>query len=167
MHTRAAAVGTSAEAITSLAKALEPSSAAASRRRAEAADPTGTDGVGDPGDQGGLRTDDDQVGVEPDGEVGHGVAVERVDRVQLVAKAADPRVARRHVHLGDGRVAGEGQGEGVLAATGADDEGLHSPDPIGADAGDRPGTVGRTQAAPRRSGRRSTGRPSLGKGRPW
>ena len=73
------AVGTPAAAITSLAKALEPSSCAASLRGAEAGDARLAHGVGDPGDQRRLRADDDQVGAQLDGQRGDAVAVEQVD----------------------------------------------------------------------------------------
>ena len=50
--------------------------------------------------------------------------VQRVDVVQRRDRG-DARVARGRVHLGDAGVPGQGAGQGVLAAAGADDEGLH------------------------------------------
>ena len=62
VQTWAAAVGTPAAAITSLANALEPSSCGGLPGRAEAGDARGADGVGDPRDQRRLGPDDDEVG---------------------------------------------------------------------------------------------------------
>ena len=121
VHTRASAVGTPAAAITSLAKALEPSSRAAAARRAEAGDARGADGVGDPGDQRRLGTDHDQVGADPRGQVGDRRAVHRVDGVQG-GDGGDARVARGGVHLGDVGVAGERERQRVLAAAAPDDQ---------------------------------------------
>ncbi len=57
------------------------------------------------------------------GQRGHRGPVHRVDVVQG-RDLADARVARRGVHLGVG-IEGQGAGQRVLAAAGADDEGLH------------------------------------------
>ena len=92
--------------------------------RAEAADPAVAHGVGDARDQRRLGTDDDEVGAERLGQVGDGGTVQRVDVVQR-GERRDARVAGRGVHLGDRRIAGEGERERVLAAAGADDEDLH------------------------------------------
>ncbi len=125
VQTCAIAVGTPAAAITSLANALDPSSSAAARDGPEAADPAVADGVGDPRDEGRLGPDDDEVGADLLREGGHGITVELVDRVQR-GEGRDPRVAGRCVDLLDGRVAREREREGVLAASGADDEDLHA-----------------------------------------
>ena len=124
VQTRAAAVGTPAAAITSLANALEPSSRAASRDGPKQAIPRARHGVGDPGDQRRLGADHDQVDAEPRGQVGDGGAGHRVDLVQG-GDRRDAGVARGRVHLRDRGVEGERAGERVLAAAGADHEGLH------------------------------------------
>ena len=59
----------------------------------------------------------------------------------------DAGVARGGVHLGDLRVAGQGEGQGVLAAAGADDEGLHGSQPSA-----RSGTCARRDGAPSTGG---------------
>ena len=94
-------------------------------RGAEAADAAVADGVGDPGDEGSLGPDDDEVGADLLGQGGHRVAVELVDLVQG-GDGRDAGVAGCGVDLLDGRVAGEGQRERVLTAAGADDEDLHA-----------------------------------------
>ena len=124
-------MGTSAAAITSLAKALLPSSCAACSRGAEAGDAPRADGVGDTCDQRCLGPDDDEVGPELDREAGYRVTVERVDLVED-RQAADAGIARCGVRLGDVGVTGQGQDEGVLAGAGADDENLHAAEPKGA-----------------------------------
>ena len=125
-HTRAAAVGTPAAAITSLAKALLPSSCAACPGRAEAGDPGVADGVGHAGHQRGLRAHHHQVDPELGGQGGDRLRVVGSHRV-VGAHLRGPRVARGGVHLDHRRVPGEGQGERVLAAAGADDEDAEAP----------------------------------------
>ncbi len=124
MHERASAVGTPAAAITSLAKAFDPSSRAAAADGPEHRDPPLADDVGHPRHQRCLGPDHDQVDAERGGQVGDRLTVHRVDVVQR-RDAGHPGVAGGDVHLGDRRVAGQGEGQGVLAATGSDDEGLH------------------------------------------
>ena len=53
-------------------------------------------------------------------------AVDRVDGVQR-GDRRDARVARGGMHLGDAGVAGQGEGERVLAAAAPDDQDLHQP----------------------------------------
>ena len=103
-------------------RALEPGGLA---RRPEAGDARGGDGVGDAGDERRLGADDHQVGAEIDGQRGHGLAGHRVDVVQG-RDGRDAGVARGGVHLVDIRVAGQGEGQGVLAPAGTDDERLHA-----------------------------------------
>jgi hypothetical protein len=106
--------------MTSLAKALEPSSCGGLLGGAEHRDARLAHGVGDPGDEGGLRADDDQLGTELGGQRGHGLAVEGVDLVQL-GHLGDARVAGGTVQRGDVGVEGERTAQGVFAGTAADD----------------------------------------------
>ena len=124
VQSRAAAVGTPAACITSLAKAFEPSSWAAASVGPKQAIPAARDGVGDAGDQRRLGPDDHEVGPEVARERGDRLAGHRVDVVQG-RDGRDARVPRGGVHLVDRRVAGQGEGEGVLAPAGSDDERLH------------------------------------------
>ena len=92
---------------------------------AEAADPTVAYGVGDARDQRCLGTDHHEVGVEGGRQVGDRGTVHLVHGVQG-GEPSQPRVAGRGMHLGDRRIAGEGECERVLAPTSADDEDLHA-----------------------------------------
>ena len=111
----ASAVGTPAAAMTSLANALEPSSAGGRGGRPEAGDTRGPHGVGDAGDQRRLGPDDDEVGAELVGEGGDRGAVERVDRRAAGDRGrcpALPGAACRPVTAGSraGRAAGRARG---------------------------------------------------------
>ena len=86
--------------------------------------PAARDRVGHAGDERRLRTDDDQVDAEIARQRGHRLTGHRVDVVEG-GDGRDTRVARRGVHLVDAGVAGQGEGEGVLAPAGTDDERLH------------------------------------------
>ena len=110
--------------MTSLANAFEPSSRAAAPDGPKQAMPALPHGVGDPGDQRRLGTDDDEVGAEPLGQVGDRGARHRVDGVQR-GDGGHAGVAGRGVHLGHRRIEGEREGERVLAAAGADHESPH------------------------------------------
>ena len=110
--------------MTSFAKAFEPSSWAAAPDGPKHGDAPGGDGVGDPGDQRRLRADDHQVGAEPSARAA--TASPSIGSTSCrVATSAMPGVARGGVHLGHVGVEGKGAGERVLAAAGADHEGLH------------------------------------------
>ena len=117
-------MGTPAAAITSLAKALDPSSSAAAREGPKQLIPRPRTSSATPGHQRGLRPDHDEVGAELLRERRDGVTVELVDVVQG-RERRDAGVARGGVDLLDGGVPREGEREGVLAAAGADDEDLH------------------------------------------
>ena len=112
--------------MTSLAKALLPSSCAASAPGPEAGDPPAADGVGDAGDERRLGPDDDQVGAHLAGEVGDAVPVEQAGRqVAAQGDGVDAGVAGGGDDRVDGRVGGQGADDGVLAGTGSEDENLH------------------------------------------
>ena len=111
--------------MTSLANALEPSSSAASRT-ARSSDPALAHGVGDAGDERRLGPDDDQVGAERGGQVGDRRAVQRVDVVQGGEPPRMPGLPGAACTSVTAGIAGEGERERVLAAAGADDEGLHA-----------------------------------------
>ena len=85
--------------MTSLANALLPSSCAAAALGPKRAIPGGAHGVGDAGDERGLRADDDEVDAERRREGGGGRGVGEVERVEPCASAAMPGVAGRRVHL--------------------------------------------------------------------
>ena len=92
--------------------------------RAEAGDAALGHGVGHAGDEWRLRADHDQVDRELLGERCHVGTVHGIHVVQG-GDRGHARVAGGRVHLGHARVEGQGPGERVLAAAGADDEGLH------------------------------------------
>lgn len=98
--------------------------------RAEDRDAHLAHGVGDPRDERGLRTYDDQVGTESLGEGGHRRAVEGVDRVQL-GDLGDAGVAGGAVQGTDVGVEGQGAAQGVFAGAVTDDEDLHGGQPNG------------------------------------
>ena len=125
VQTWAIAVGTPAAAITSLAKALDPSSSAAARDGPKQLMPRSRTASATPATSGASGPIDDEVGAELLGEGGDGVTVELVDVVQR-GEGRDAGVAGGGVDLLDGRVAGEGERERVLTAAGADDEDLHA-----------------------------------------
>ncbi|GAA3228199.1 hypothetical protein GCM10020256_40270 [Streptomyces thermocoprophilus] len=81
-------------------------------------------GVGDSGDERGLRADDDQLGAQLRGQRGHGGAVQGVDLVQL-GDLGDAGVAGCAVQRGDGGVEGQRAAQGVFAGAAADDEDVH------------------------------------------
>lgn len=91
---------------------------------AEAGDARRAHGVGDTGDERGLRTDDHQLGAELRGQRGHGRAVEGVDRVQF-RHLRDPGVPGSAVQGGDVGVEGQGAAQGVFAGATTDDKDLH------------------------------------------
>ena len=124
MHTRAIAVGTSAAAITSLAKAFEPSRTAASLDGPKQAMPAARTASATPATSGASGPTTTRSTPSSRGEPGDRRAVQRVDVVQG-GDPRDARVARGGVHLGDLGVARQGQGEGVLTPAVADDEHLH------------------------------------------
>jgi hypothetical protein len=99
--------------------ALEPSRLG---RRAEGRDPARADRVGDAGDQGRLGPDDDQVHAEPLGKIGYRGAVHRIHGMTL-GDRRHARVAGGGVDGGDGGVLCQRAGQGVLPASGADDQG--------------------------------------------
>ena len=114
--------------MTSLANALEPSSRAASADGPKQGIPAARDGVGHAGDERRLGADDDQPGAELRGQAGDGGAVHRVDVVEG-RDLRDAGVAGRRVHLGDGRVAGQGEDQRVLPPAGPDHEDVHGRSP--------------------------------------
>ena len=77
------------------------------RRRTEAGDASGADGVGGARDERSLRPDDHELGAPGRGEVADGQRISEVDRQQL-GQRPDPRVAGSAGELGDDRVLGEG-----------------------------------------------------------
>ena len=101
--------------------ALEASSI---RARTEAGDPARPHRIGDTGDQGRLRPNDDEVRAEGDGKIRDRLAVERIHRMD-VCVLCDAGIARGDMHLVYLRVTSQGTHEGVLAGTGSDDQGDH------------------------------------------
>lgn len=91
-------------------------------------------GVGDPGDEGRLRAHDDEIGAELRGQRGHGLAVQRVDLVQL-GDLGDAGVAGGAVQGGDAGVEGQGAAQGMFAGAVTDDEDLHGVSLTGAGLG--------------------------------
>ncbi len=120
----ARAVGTCAAVMISLANALEPSSCAASARRAEDRDALGAYGVGDPGDQRRLGPDHHQVGADLDGQGDHRLRVGRVD-VPQVRDGGDARVARGGDQLLDVGVGGQAQRKRMLTTTATQEKYAH------------------------------------------
>ena len=80
--------------------------------------------IGEPGDERHLRPDDDELDVERTHEPEHGLGVVAPHRVALPERG-DPGVTRGCVKLGQKRGLDELPGEGVLAATGSDEEDAH------------------------------------------
>ena len=120
------AVGTPAAAMTSLAKAFDPSSWAAAPDGPKQAIPAAAYGVGDAGDQRRLRADDDQVDAEPMRPASATASpVHRVDRVQRARPRRCPGCRAPRAPRSTAGIAGQRQGQGVLAAAGADHEDLH------------------------------------------
>ena len=121
----AAAVGTPAAAMTSLAKALEPSIRAAAGGRPEADDPGGPHGVGDPGDQRHLGPDHDEVGLPaPSPRPATACGSTQVEPV-LLGDRGGAGVAGGAGQRGDGGVLRQGEDMSVLTSTGADDQDAH------------------------------------------
>ena len=128
VQTRAIAVGTSAAAMTSLAKALLPSSRAASADGPNTAKPGLADRVGDTGHQGRLGPDHHEVDGVPTGERDDARAVEQAAGERFAqGDGVHPGVAGGHDHRIHVRVGAKGLDDGVLAGTGTDDENLHGP----------------------------------------
>ena len=84
----------------SLQNAFEPSSRAAARRRAEAADPGVGERIGDPGHQRRLRADDDEVGLHLPGGADDGAGVGRDPAAGRAACAAMPTLPGAHTTSG-------------------------------------------------------------------
>ena len=142
VQTWASPVGTSAADMTSLAKALLPSSRAASRRRAEARDAGVTHRVGHARHQRRLRPDDDEVDPHRDRQRDDPGRVAHPTGQRLAAgHGLDAGVARCGDHGVDRRVERDGTDEGVLAGPGPDDEYLHATNLV-AGAGERYGRPG-------------------------
>ena len=87
--------------------------------RAEGRDPGRGEVVDQPGDEGRLGADDDEIDALPDAEPGDGGVVGDVE-VDVPVRGAG--VAGSHPQAADTIGLDEGQREGVLAATTADDE---------------------------------------------
>src|SRR5699024_2152948 len=81
-------------------------------------------GIGDPGDQGRLGADDDEIDVERFGQRGHGVRVRGIDGLG-VGDLRDPGVAGCGDDGVDLRVARESEDEGVFTGARTDDKNLH------------------------------------------
>jgi hypothetical protein len=96
-------------------------------RRTEAGAARGAQGVGDAGDQGHLRADDDQVCPDVLGQGHDRVGVGHVDR-PLLGERDRAGVAGRADERRDGGVARQRPQQGVLARTGAEHEDVHGPD---------------------------------------
>ena len=107
-----------------LGEGLRPLELGGGPGRAVAGDPLLAYGVGDAGDQRGLRPDDHQVGTDAGSERRHVGAVHRVHVVQVATSPMPglPGAACTSLTCGS---RDQGEGEGVLAAAGADDEDLH------------------------------------------
>ena len=95
------------------------------RARAEAGDSGGAHGVGDPGDQRHLGPDDDEIGPPAGGPAAAVAAASRTSSPSCSATAGGAGVARRAGQRGDRGVLRQGEDEGVLTGTGADDEDAH------------------------------------------
>ena len=102
-------------------RALDPGGG---RARPEAGDPGGPHGVGDPGDQRHLGPDHDEVGLPALRPVGDGLRVAQVEPV-LLGDGRGTGVAGSAGQRGDGGVLRQGEDEGVLTGTGADDQDAH------------------------------------------
>ena len=114
VQTWASAVGTSAAAMTSLAKDLLPSRRAASAEGPKTAKPGRTAYVGNACDERGLGPDDDEVDLVLPRQGGDRVAVEDVDG-DAQRRRVDAGVAGRRDHRVDLRVGRDGLDECVFA----------------------------------------------------
>ena len=113
--------------MTSLAKALLPSSRAASADGPKHGMPAVAHRVGHARHQRRLRPDDDEVDPERDGERDHPGRVAHPAGQRLAAgDGLDAGVARCGDHGVDRRVERDGTDDGVLAGPGPDDEYLHA-----------------------------------------
>ena len=117
--TRDRAVGTPAAAITSLANALLPSIRAAAADGPKQAIPAAVTASATPATSGASGPMTTRLAPSSLRQGGDGVRVGGVDGV-VVGQQGGPGVARRGVHGLHLRVAGQGQHQGVLAATRAD-----------------------------------------------
>ena len=127
-HSRAAAVGTPAAVITSLAKALLPSSCAAAPDGPKQAMPAARTASATPATSGASGPTTTRSAPPVGGERGHGGRVGGVDR-QGRRDVGRAGVARRAGEIGDRRVVGQRQAQGVLAPAGAEDEDAHDGEP--------------------------------------
>ena len=109
-----------------LGEGLAPLQACRLCTRAEAGDPAGAHGIGDPRDERSLRADDDEVRAEGGRKIRDRLAVECIHRMD-VCVLCDAGIARGDMHLVYLRVTSQGTHEGVLAGTGSDDQGDHKP----------------------------------------
>ena len=107
--------------MTSLAKALEPSSRAAAPDGPKHGIPAAVTASATPATSGASGPTTTSPDAEVDGQGRDGRAVHRVDVVER-RDLSHARVARCGVHLGDGGVAGEGEDQRVLPAAGTDHE---------------------------------------------
>ena len=103
--------------------ALEASSI---RARTEAGDPARPHRIGDTGDQGRLRPNDDEIRAERLGKIRDRPSVEGVDRM-APRVLCDSGIARCDMYVVYLRVTSQGTHEGMLAGTGSDDQGDHKP----------------------------------------
>ena len=110
--------------MTSLAKALEPSSCAASPEGPKQGMPASRTASATPATSGASGPTTTRSAPSSRGERGDGGAVEGVDRVQL-GHLGDAGVAGGAVQRGDVGVEGQRAAQGVFAGTAADDEDLH------------------------------------------
>ena len=116
--------------MTSLAKALEPSIRAAAAVGPKPAMPAARTRVGDPGDQRDLGPDHHQVGLPGLRPGRDGLRVEHVQPV-LLGDRGGARVAGGAGQRGDGGVLRQGEDDGVLTSTGADDQDAHGRPSLG------------------------------------
>ena len=120
----AAAVGTPAAAMTSLAKAFEPSIRAAAALGPKQAIPAARTASATPatsGTSGPITTRSASHALRP---VGDGLRVAHVEPV-LLGDGRGAGVAGSAGQRGDGGVLRQGEDEGVLTGTGADDQDAH------------------------------------------
>ena len=121
------AVGTPAAAITSFAKAFEPSMPGCRGARAEDGEAGVPELVADAGHERRLGADHDELHVEAPREREQALAVLRPDGWQWPSRAM-PGLPGRRMELRQARRPREAPGERVLAAPGADEEHLHRRD---------------------------------------
>jgi hypothetical protein len=107
-----------------LGEGLGPLDPGRGRAGAEAGEPGGAHRVGDPRHERDLRPDHDQVGPPGPRTVGDGVGVAQVQPVPL-GDGGGTGVAGSAGQRRDRGVLGEGEDDGVLPSTGADDQNAH------------------------------------------